>query len=82
MCKLIVGHWYRFNDRGVLHVGQYTGRQKEWECIVCGFGHNCRTFDLHHDKTGANAETWGFGAAHFPEIVADMGEHSTPIVDE
>jgi hypothetical protein len=78
--RLKPGHYYRFNDRGTIHIGQYYGREAEFECIVCGFGHNCRCFNLWHDKRG-DYETWGFGSAHFPEILEDLGEPDEPILD-
>ena len=85
MERLKIGHYYRFSDRGEVHVGQYTGRaQKEedgFECVVCGWGHNCRTFNLWHDRRG-DWETWGFGETHFPEILEDLGDPDEPIIDE
>lgn len=78
--RLIPGHYYRFNDRGDIHIGQYYGRQEEFECIVCGFGHNCRCFNLWHNQE-YDYETWGFGPSHFPQILEDLGEPSVPICD-
>lgn len=78
--KLTLGHWYRIKDRGEIHTAQYAGRQ-EFECTVCGFGQHCRVFNLWHDARG-DYETWGFGAAHFPEILEDLGEPEEPILDE
>ena len=82
--KLISGHYYRFNDRGDEHIGQFLGSAVNgndgFECIVCGFGHKCRVFNIWHNIRG-DYETWGFGTAHFPEIIEDLGEPETPILD-
>ena len=82
--KLIDGHFYRFNDRGQEHIGQYLGSaangEDGFECVVCGFGHRCRVFNLWYDPR-CGYETWGFGSAHFPEILEDLGEPETPIMD-
>lgn len=34
--KLIGSHWYKFNDRGKVHIGYYVGRQRGFYCCVCG----------------------------------------------
>ena len=78
--RLRIGHYYKFNDRGDIHIGQYIGAQEGFECVVCGFGERCRTFNLWHN-TEYDYETWGFGSAHFPEILEDLGEPETPILD-
>lgn len=77
--KLIENHWYRFNDRGEIHTGYYVGRQRGFECCVCGKGSNAYTFNIWHSYT--DYETWGFGKEHLPNIIKDLGEHSGIIVD-
>lgn len=77
--KLIENHWYRFNERGEIHVGYYYGRQKGFECCVCGRGGNAFTFNIWNSPT--DYETWGYGKEHMPEILEDLGEHDFPIVD-
>lgn len=71
------GNWYRMNDRGYEFVGQYIGRQKGFECIVCGKGRNAYTFNIWHSEW--DYETWGFGKEHMPKVVEDLGESETPI---
>ena len=85
MKRLITGHYYKFRDRGTEHIGQYTGTANNsgddgFECVVCGRGGRCRTFNLWYDTRG-DYETWGFGPAHFPEILEDLGEPEVPILD-
>ena len=70
--KLIENHWYKFNDRGEIYIGHYLGRQKGFECCVCGRGGNAYTFNIWYDIY--HYETWGYGREHFPEIIEDMGE--------
>lgn len=57
---------------------EYIGRQKGFECCVCGKGENCFTFNILHGKTYFEAannylkgdyETWGFGRNHIEENV-------------
>ena len=71
--------WYRLNDRGEIFTAQYIGRQKGFECIVCGKGGNAYTFNIWHSEM--DYETWGFGKEHLPEIIEDLGESETPIID-
>ena len=75
MAELIVGHFYKFNDRGEIHVGQYAGKDQGFECVVCGLGHKAATFNLWYDNSGGY-ETWGFGKSHMPEILEDLGKDS------
>lgn len=79
--RLKSGHFYKFRDRGDIHIGQYYGVEEGFECIVCGFGERCRAFNIWHDVRG-DYETWGFGSAHFPEILEDLGEPEVPILDQ
>lgn len=72
-------HWYKFNDRGELHIGQYTGTEGGFECCVCGKGCKAHTFNVWY---GDNYETWGYGKEHLPEIVEDLGESDEVIIDK
>lgn len=72
MTRLKANHFYKFNDRGELHIGQYTGTDNEFECCVCGKGHKAKCFNIWYDSEGY--ETWGFGDKHMPEILEDLGE--------
>lgn len=80
--KLINGHWYRFNDRGEKAIGQYTGRQRGFECCVCDKGCNAHTFNIYHTANEGDYETWGYGPNHLPEILEDLGDGSDIVVDE
>ena len=70
--RLIIGHWYKFDDRGEIHIGQYIGRQEGFECVVCGKGSNAYTFNIWHSKDG-DYETWGYGKEHMPKILEAVG---------
>jgi hypothetical protein len=53
------------------YTAQYIGRQKGFECMVCGKGGNCYTFNVFTDieNYGAGSyETWGFGAEHIKQV--------------
>ena len=79
--RLKVGHWYKFNDRGEEHTGQYTGRDQGFECCVCDKGCRAYTFNLWHSD--ADWETWGYGPNHLPTIIEDLGDLGNDvIVDE
>lgn len=71
MKKLVIGHTYKFNDRGEEHIGQYTGADNEFECCVCGKGHKAKCFNIWNSEN--DYETWGYGANHMPEIIEDLG---------
>ncbi len=81
MAQFKSGHWYKFNDRGETHIGQYMGRQREFECCVCGKGSNAFTFNLWHNKV-QDYETWGYGEKHLPEIIEDYGMSDEVMLDE
>lgn len=81
--KLIEGHWYKFNDRGEIHIGFYVGRQPGFECCVCGKGNRAYTFNIWH-RFGTNMmdyETWGYGKNHLPELLEDLGTRNGIIID-
>lgn len=69
-----------FDDRGDVHIGQYMGRQRGFECLVCGAGCNAHTFNIWYDNR--DYETWGYGDNHLPTIVKDLGVHNNIIKDE
>ena len=78
--KLIAGHWYKFNDRGEIHIGQYVGRQQGFECVVCGKGGSAYTFNLWYSENG-DYETWGYGKEHMPEILEEVGGVDDIVLD-
>lgn len=78
-----VGNWYKFFDRtGEIHIGQYTGRQKDFECCICGKGCNAHTFNIYWNKDRpGDWETWGYGPNHLPKILEDLGGQEEIIED-
>ena len=65
---------------GTLNVfAEYIGRQKGFECCICGKGCNAFTFNILHGNTIEDAiknyrehmdyETWGFGPTHIKDAV-------------
>lgn len=58
---------------------EYIGRQKGFECCICGKGCNAFTFNILHGNTIEDAiknyrehmdyETWGFGPTHIKDAV-------------
>lgn len=80
--KLIPNHWYKFEDRGEIHIGYYYGRQRGFECCVCGKGENCHCFNIWHKFDDSfDYETWGYGNSHLPTILEDLGERNGLIED-
>jgi len=69
--RLQADHFYRFNDRGEIHVGQYIGSECGFECCVCGKGSRAKCFNVFYDKDGY--ETWGYGREHMPKILEESG---------
>ena len=68
----------RYIIQGETVYAEYMGRQKGFECCVCGKGCNAYTFNILHGKTYDEAienyynddyETWGFGADHLEDNV-------------
>jgi hypothetical protein len=64
---------HKYIIQGDVVFADYIGRQKGFECCVCGKGCNAYTFNIIHansvdDVENAYAnddyETWGFGAEH------------------
>ena len=69
-------HKYRID--GMVVFAEYMGRQKGFECCVCGKGCNAHTFNVYHADTEADLdraidhmdyETWGYGPTHIDEAV-------------
>lgn len=69
-------HKYEIDGEKVY--AEYIGRQKGFECCICGKGCNAYTFNIFHAdnlediQTAINHmdyETWGFGANHIDEAV-------------
>ena len=77
---MVKGHWYKFNDRGEEHIGQYTGNEQGFECCVCGKGCKAHTLNIWYTKD--DYETWGYGNNHMPTIIEDLGEQENVIVDK
>lgn len=74
MAKLVIGHFYRFNDGGE-HIGQYTGTENGFECCVCGKGCKAACFNIWYMTNGNyDYETWGYGPKHMPRIIEDLGK--------
>lgn len=80
MKNLIEGKWYKFDDRGDIYIGQYIGRQKGFECTVCGKGSNAFTFNIWYDEK--SYETLGFGKEHMPTIIECIDDINNIIVNE
>lgn len=75
----VVGHWYRFNDRGTECIGQYMGREEGFGCCVCDKGNNAHCFNIWYCKD--DYETWGFGNEHLPKLIEDLGSSDDVIVN-
>lgn len=78
--NLKMNHWYKFNDRGEAHIGQYMGREDGFECIVCEKGCKAHCFNIWYNENGGY-ETWGFGNNHLPEVLEDLGELEEVVLD-
>lgn len=78
--KLVENHWYKFNDRGSEHIGQYTGTDQGFPCCVCDKGCKAHTFNIWYNEYGW--ETWGFGRNHLPQIIEDLGEQEEVVIDQ
>lgn len=69
---------HKYNIEGIETFAEYIGRQKGFECCVCGKGCNAFTFNILHGDTYAEAvenyknqdyETWGYGRNHIEQSV-------------
>lgn len=77
---LKIGYWYKFNDRGEIHVGQYVGNDEGFECVVCGKGCKAKCFNIWYDED-SGYETWGYGPNHMPRILEEVGGEDDIILD-
>ncbi len=78
MKRLKLGMVYKIKDlHGFIGYGVYMGCQKDFECCICGKGHNVKTFNILHGDTiqeglknidNDNYETFGYGNEHLPEL--------------
>lgn len=67
-----LGNWYMLKDAyGEEFIAEYAGRQKGFECCVCGKGQNAHCFNVYHGN--GQYETWAYGNEHMPEVIIDMG---------
>lgn len=75
-------NWYIIQDclDGKLHIAQYYGREKGFECCVCNKGTNAYCFNIYYNEDGY--ETWGYGKEHLPKIIKDLGTSDRTIIDE
>lgn len=75
---------YRIDGQEVL--AQYMGRQRGFECCVCGKGCNAFTFNIYHNDANGyaddvnnidpdNYETWGYGPNHIEDAVELIEEY-------
>lgn len=68
---------YRIEGQEV--IAAYIGKQKGFECCICGKGCNAYTFNIYHtdDINNVNEqdyETWGYGPSHITEAVELIDE--------
>ena len=81
--RLAEGHYFKCHDKndGTEFIGQYMGREKGFECMVCGFGHIAYCFNLYHtEESWDDYETFSYGKEHLPEIIEDLGVSKKPIL--
>lgn len=75
--RLKVGQIYEITDHdGEIVIGEYMGRQKDWNCCVCDKGSNAMTFNIFQNRknTDDGYQTWGYGACHLPKIKEIKGD--------
>lgn len=65
--NLQLGEVYLIKVDGIEYKAIYEGRQEDFECMICGKGHNARTFNIWHNED--SYETFSFGDNHMPEII-------------
>ena len=66
-------NWYRFEYDGDTYIGQYMGREQNFECMVCGKGNNAYCFNIWHSDKDYDYETFSFGKEHLPKL-EDLGK--------
>ena len=73
--KMKVGNFYKVVDcKGFEFIGEYMGREEEFECSICGKGTNAKCFNIYYgDNCQSDYETIGYGNEHFPTILEDYG---------
>lgn len=68
---------HKYSIDGETVYAEYMGRQKGFECCVCGKGCNAYTFNILHGDTAKEAiknyergdyETWGYGEDHLNHV--------------
>lgn len=65
------GNYYEFEYKGYKCKAQYVGREKNFECMVCGKGCNCYCFNVFNTLEELNNdiyETFSFGKEHLPKL--------------
>lgn len=77
------GHLYRCKSQIGEFIGCYHGREKGFECCICGKGGNAHSFAVpYREDTLENAiedlhngafENYTFGTEHLPTIIEDLG---------
>lgn len=78
--SLKLGHWYKYNDRGEIYIGQYVGEDDNFPCCVCDKGCKAAVFNVFYDDNGYMS--FGYGPNHMPKILEDMGEQDNVIIWE
>ena len=65
------GKFYEFEFKGYKLKGQFMGREKNFECLVCGKGCNAYCFNVFNTKEELEQniyETFSFGKEHLPKL--------------
>ena len=69
---------HRYCIEGEEVLAEYMGRQRGFECSICGKGCNAYTFNILHGNSydesiqsynDGDYETWGYGPTHIEEAV-------------
>ena len=66
------GKFYKMYYKGEEFTCQYMGREKNFECLVCGKGCNAHCFNVFNTKEEYNMsmyETFSFGQEHLPKLI-------------
>lgn len=65
------GKYYVFEFRGHIYKAQYMGREKNYQCLVCGKGENAHCFNVFNtveEYNNGQYETFSFGTEHLPKV--------------